>query len=57
MGLGDKAKHAAQNAMGKAKEATGKARGDEEQKEQGRSEQVEAQVKRKGDDVKDVFDQ
>lgn len=63
MGLDDKAKHAAQEAAGKVKEAVGKATHDDELTAEGRAEQVKAHlhqvgddVKQTGDDVKDAFD-
>ncbi|WP_083449804.1 CsbD family protein [Luteipulveratus mongoliensis] len=56
MGIADKAKHAAEDALGKAKEATGKAGDDEDLQAEGQKDQVEAKIKKTGDDIKDVFD-
>lgn len=55
MGIGDKAKHAAESGLGKAKEATGKASDDEKLETEGRNEQSKADVKKAGDKVKDAF--
>lgn len=55
MGIGDKAKHAAEKATGKGKETTGDATGDDELKNEGRADQSKADVKKAGDSVKDAF--
>lgn len=55
MGLADKAKNAAEDAMGKAKEALGDAKGDESMKAEGKSDQSKASAKKAGENVKDVF--
>lgn len=55
MGLDDKLKHAAEEAKGKLKEATGKATDDEQMEAEGKGDQTTANVKQVGDDVKDVF--
>jgi len=55
MSIGDKAKHAAENAIGKAKEATGDAKDDDQMKNEGRADQSKADVKKAGDNVKDAF--
>ena len=55
MGLGDKAKNAAQDALGKAKEAVGEVKDDDQLKAEGKADQAEAKVKKTGEDVKDVF--
>lgn len=55
MGLDDKAKHAAQDVAGKAKEATGKATGNDELAAEGQADQTKANLKQAGDDVKDAF--
>lgn len=59
MSLGDKIKHAAEDAVGKVKEATGKVTGNEELEAEGNAEQAKASVKQTGDKagdaVKDVF--
>lgn len=55
MGLVDKAKNAAEDALGKAKEKTGQATGDEKLEAEGHKDQASASVKDKVEDVKDVF--
>ena len=62
MGLDDKAKHKAEEAGGKLKEAAGRAGGDESLEAEGRGDQTEAKTKQAGDkvtdaagDVKDAF--
>ena len=56
MGLGDKAKHAAEEAGGKLKEGAGKLTGNERLEAEGQGDQAKANVKQAGDDVKDAFD-
>jgi uncharacterized protein YjbJ (UPF0337 family) len=53
--MSDKMKHAAEEAIAKAKEAAGKATDDEDLEQEGRNEQAKANVKKAGDDVKDAF--
>lgn len=55
MALGDKIQNAAQDAAGKAKEATGKATGNENLEAEGHADQAKASVKKVGEDVKDTF--
>lgn len=55
MGLADKVKNAAQDALGKAKEAAGDAKGDDSLKAEGKADQTEASAKKTGENVKDVF--
>lgn len=55
MGIGDKAKNAAEDLAGKAKEAIGDAKNDDEMKAEGKADQTKASVKKTGEDVKDVF--
>ena len=55
MGLDDKIKNAAQDLAGKAKEALGNIQGDESKVEEGRRDQHAADLKKTGEDVKDVF--
>jgi uncharacterized protein YjbJ (UPF0337 family) len=55
MALGDKISNAAENLGGKAKEATGKASGDDRLEAEGRGDQTSAKAKKVGEDVKDVF--
>lgn len=56
MGLFDKAKHKAQEATGKGKEAYGDATDDNSTKLEGKADQAEASGKDKVDDLKDKFD-
>ncbi len=55
MGLDDKIKHAAEDLTGKAKEAAGKATGNERLEAEGQADQAKADVKKAGDNVKDAF--
>jgi uncharacterized protein YjbJ (UPF0337 family) len=55
MALGDKISNAAEDLAGKAKEAAGKAKGDERLEAEGQGDQTKAQAKKVGEDVKDVF--
>ena len=55
MGIGDKISNAAEEAAGKAKEATGRATDNERLEAQGQNDQLSANVKKTGEDVKDVF--
>ena len=55
MGLDDTIKNAAQDLAGKAKEALGNVQGDERKAEEGRRDQQAADLKKTGEDVKDVF--
>jgi uncharacterized protein YjbJ (UPF0337 family) len=55
MALDDKIKNAAEQLGGKAKEATGRATGDEDLAVEGQNDQAAAKVKKVGEDVKDVF--
>jgi uncharacterized protein YjbJ (UPF0337 family) len=52
--MGDKIKNAAEEAVGKAKEVTGKVTGNEELEARGQAEQAKANVKQAGEDVKDT---
>lgn len=54
MGIGDKIKHAGEEAVGKVKEATGKVTGNEELEARGQAEQAKADVKQTGDSAKDA---
>ncbi len=54
MGIGDKAKHEAENVGGKAKEAGGEVRGDKPLKNKGKRKQSKAKLKKAGDNVKDA---
>ncbi|WP_375389134.1 CsbD family protein [uncultured Amnibacterium sp.] len=55
MALGDKITNAAEDLTGKAKEAAGKATGNESLEAEGRTDQAAASVKQTGEDVKEVF--
>ncbi|GAA2447544.1 MULTISPECIES: CsbD family protein [Agromyces] len=54
MGLGDKAKHAAEELAGKAKQGIGKATGNEELEAEGRADEAKADLKQAGDKAKDA---
>jgi uncharacterized protein YjbJ (UPF0337 family) len=53
MGMGDKAKNAADNVGGKAKEAGGEVRGDKPLKNKGKRQQSKSKLKQAGENVKD----
>ncbi|MCK6079032.1 CsbD family protein [Microbacterium sp. EYE_5] len=55
MGLDDKIKNAAQDLLGKGKEHTGKATGDERLEAEGHKDQSAANLKQAGENVKDAF--
>ena len=55
MGTADKAKHAAEDLKGKAKEGVGNAKNDDEMRAEGKKDQTKASAKKTGEDVKDVF--
>jgi uncharacterized protein YjbJ (UPF0337 family) len=55
MGADDKLKNAAQDLAGKGKEAAGKATDDERLEAEGKTDQVEADVRKAGENVKDAF--
>ena len=59
MTMGDKIKHAGEEAVGKVKEATGKLTDNESLEARGQADQAEANVKQAGDDAtdaaKDIF--
>lgn len=55
MGIGDKAKHAAEDAAGHVKEGVGKATDNEKLEAEGKVDQAKADLKKAGDDVKDAF--
>lgn len=55
MGFIDKAKNAAEDALGKAKELTGDVSGNDELKAEGQADQASSSVKGAGENVKDAF--
>ncbi|PFG43592.1 CsbD-like protein [Isoptericola jiangsuensis] len=55
MSIGDKAKHKAEEAVGKVKETTGKATDNERLEAEGQADQSAANIKQAGDDVRDAF--
>lgn len=55
MGLGDKIRNASTKLTGKAKESTGKATGDNRLKNEGKGDQVKADLKQAAEKVKDAF--
>lgn len=55
MGIADKAKNAAEDLAGKAKEAVGEAKNDDGLKAEGEKDQTKASAKKAGEDVKDAF--
>lgn len=55
MSAGDKIENAAQDLGGKAKEAFGKATGDDSKVAEGKKDQAAADVKQAGENVKDAF--
>ena len=55
MGIGDKAKHAAEEVAGKLKEGAGKASDDEKLQAEGETDQSKANFKQAGDNVRDAF--
>jgi uncharacterized protein YjbJ (UPF0337 family) len=55
MGFVDKAKNAAQDVAGNAKEQAGKVTGDKETEGEGKKDQVKSSLKKAGENVKDVF--
>jgi len=55
MGLDDKSDNKSDDLRGKAKEAVGKATGDDELKAQGDRDQRKSSLKQAGENVKDAF--
>ena len=55
MGLDDKLSNSGEDLKGKAKEATGKATGNERLEAEGKGDQAKADVKQAGEKVKDAF--
>ena len=54
MAMGDKIKHAAEEAGGKVKEAAGEATGNQDLEAEGHGDQAAANVKQAGDKTKDT---
>lgn len=54
MGIADKAKHAAEDIAGKAKEAVGKVTDDQSTEAEGKADQSKADVKKTGENIKDT---
>ncbi len=55
MGIADKAKNAAQDAVGKVKEAVGDATDNKDLEADGKADQAKASAKKTGEGVKDAF--
>ena len=55
MGIGDDIKHNTEEMVGKVKEGVGDATDNERLEAEGQADQAKANVKKVGDDVKDVF--
>ena len=55
MSTGDKIENATQDAQGKVKEAVGKSTDDEQLQAEGKGDQVTADVKKAGENIKDAF--
>jgi len=55
MGLADKAKNTAEDLKGKAKEALGDAKNDDQLKAEGKADQTKSSAKQAGENVKDTF--
>ncbi len=56
MGAMDDAKHNMEKMAGKAKESVGDATDNEDLEAEGKMDQVKADAKKVGDDIKDAFD-
>lgn len=55
MGADDKIRNAAEDAVGKGKEAVGKATDNERLEAEGKADQTKAKLKKAAEDVKDAF--
>lgn len=55
MGVGDKISNEAEHLGGKAKETTGKATDNEKLEAEGQADQVKADAKKVGENIKDTF--
>jgi uncharacterized protein YjbJ (UPF0337 family) len=56
MGIGDKAKHTAEDVGGHIKEGVGKATDNEKLEAEGKTDQAKADLKKAGDKAKDAFE-
>lgn len=56
MGLADKAKNAAEDVAGKAKEAVGNVTGSDELRNEGKADQGKSSLKKAGENIKDAFE-
>ncbi|MBW1637562.1 MULTISPECIES: CsbD family protein [Microbacterium] len=57
MSAGDKMKHTAEKVGGKVKEGVGKVTDNEDLEREGQADQAKANLKKAGDDLKDVVDE
>jgi uncharacterized protein YjbJ (UPF0337 family) len=55
MGLMDKVRNVAQGAAGKVKDATGRATGNDDLKNEGKADQGKSSLKQAGENIKDAF--
>ncbi len=55
MSAGDKIGNAAEDAKGKIKEGAGKATGNDKLEAEGKADQVKADLKKAGENIKDTF--
>ena len=55
MSAGDKIRNAAEDAKGKIKEGAGKATGNDKLETEGKGDQVKADLKKAGENIKDTF--
>jgi len=55
MSAGDKIGNAAEDAKGKIKEGSGKATGNDKLEAEGKADQVKADLKKAGENIKDTF--
>ncbi|GFG68658.1 CsbD family protein [Mycolicibacter senuensis] len=55
MGLADKARNAAEDVAGKAKEAVGNVTGSDDLRNEGKTDQGKSSLKKAGENIKDAF--
>ena len=55
MSAGDKISNAAEDVKGKVKDGAGQATGDDKLEAEGKSDQVKADLKKAGENIKDTF--